>query len=87
MFYAQLNENSICIGVTETTGRIDSLSMIELSSFDAEKLNRKWENGQWSEIKFDPQTVIPLDEIEKLKAENLELKLALAELAEVIADG
>ena len=82
MFYAQLNENGVCVGITETKSVINNSSMIKIDTFDTDKLNRKYEGGTWSEIKYDAETVVAINEIEKLKQENLELKLALAELAE-----
>jgi hypothetical protein len=87
---AELNENSICIGVKTVKYFIDDGRHVEIESPDFDYyLWRKYENDQWSEQKFEPVSTAPIDEFEQLKQratalenENLELKLALAEMAE-----
>ncbi len=83
--YAQLNENQICIGISQLSGKANVDNMIEIESFDDSYIWRKYENGEWSAERYEPVSTAPIDEFEALKiksaeleANNLALKLALA---------
>ena len=67
-YYAQLNENNVCIGISQLSGEVTVPNMIPINSFDSDKLWRKYENGQWSADKFEPISIAPLDEFQALKA-------------------
>lgn len=84
-YYAQLNENNICIGVSQLSGEVDGINMISISSMDTDYIWRKYENGQWSEEKFEPQSTAPITEFEQLKQNNEDLKQSIAELTTIIA--
>lgn len=71
--YAQINENGICFAVSTLSGEVKADNLIEIEALDQDKLFRKYENGQWSTEKFEPQTTAPLTEFEQLKAQNAEL--------------
>ena len=79
-FYAQLNENNICIGISQLSGEVIKDNMIEIQSFDNDKLWRKYENKAWSAEKFEPQSTAPISEFEQLKAEQQELSDTVAEI-------
>ncbi|MBC3901685.1 hypothetical protein GH811_19020 [Acetobacterium malicum] len=88
-FYAQLNENKICIGISQLSGEVIQDDMIEISSVDSGYMWKKHENGVWSEGTFEPQSTAPISEFEELKVKNtalqtdlLNTKLAMAELVE-----
>lgn len=90
-FYAQLNENNICIGISQLSGEVIQDDMIEIQSFDNDKIWRKYENKVWSTEKFEPQSTAPITEFEALKAENIalrnDLSNAVIELSTLIAMG
>lgn len=90
-FYAQLNENNICIGISQLSGEVIQENMIEIPSFDNVHLWKKYENGAWSEGTFEPQSTAPITEFETLKAENValrnDLSNAVIELSTLIAMG
>lgn len=67
-FYAQLNENKICIGVSQLSGEVQADSMIPIDSISTDYIWRKYENDQWSEEKFEPVSTASLDEFQALKA-------------------
>ena len=69
-FYAQLNENNICIGLSQLSGEVIQNNMVEIQSFDNDKLWRKYENSTWSAEKFEPQSTAPITEFEALKAQQ-----------------
>jgi hypothetical protein len=100
-FYAQLNESDICIGISQLSGVVSQLNMIEIPVLDSGYIWRKYENGQWSEEKYEPQTIAPLTEFEDLKEQqalmqtslqaaemdNLNTMLALTEVYEMMIGG
>ena len=54
--------------------------MIEIQSFDNDKLWRKYENEAWSVEKFEPQSTAPISEFEQLKVEQQVLSDTVAEI-------
>lgn len=83
--YAELNENNICIGLKVLSGRIDEDRSIQVEFFDQNLLWRKYENGQWSAEKFEPQSTAPLTEFEQLKSDQEAIKQSIAELSFMLA--
>lgn len=78
--YAQLDENKICTGVSQLSGEVIAENMIPIETFDQDKIWRKYEDGQWSIEKFEPQTTAPLTEFEQLKQKQELMQLALDDL-------
>lgn len=76
-FYAQIDANSICIGISQLSGEVDKADMITIESLDSDLIWRKYENGQWSAEKFEPQTTAPLTEFEQIKVNQLEMQNAI----------
>jgi hypothetical protein len=66
-FYAQLNDNNICIGVSQLSGEIIDPKMIAIESVDTDKIWRKYENGTWSTDKYEPTSTAPIDEFTALQ--------------------
>jgi len=68
-YYAQINEESLCIGVSCLSGKIEADNMIEIPSYDTDYIYRKYENGQWSEEKYIPEMPDPLpDPIQEMQS-------------------
>lgn len=67
--YAQLNENNICIGISQLSGEVNASNMIRIENFDEDKIRRKYENGAWSTEKYEPLSTAPLDEFQQLRAD------------------
>ena len=80
-FYAQLNENNICIGISQLSGEVIQSNMVEIPSFDNDKLWRKYENKAWSSEKFEPQSTAPISEFEALQVRTGLLETAVEEIA------
>ncbi|MFZ5639071.1 MAG: hypothetical protein ACOY4Q_00005 [Bacillota bacterium] len=78
--YAQLNENGVCIGVSQLSGVVEQSNMIEIPALDTDYLWKKYENGQWSAEKFEPQTTAPITEFEELKQRQELMQAALDDL-------
>ena len=67
-YYAQVNENNICIGVSALNGAVTSSNMIELDGYDENFLGKKFENNTWSEERFLPDFAqIEISRMEKLE--------------------
>ena len=62
-FYAQIDDNNICVGVSELSGEVYSEKMITLDSYDASVMGKKYNNGLWEDIEDDPEPT-QLDRIE-----------------------
>lgn len=76
--YAQLNEHSICIGVSQLSGVVEADNMIPITIMDTDYLWRKYENGQWSAEKFEPVSTAPIDDFEETKQRVADLEMAMA---------
>lgn len=77
-YYAQIDENNICIGVSQLSGEINAPNMILLESYDASLLGKKYNNRAWEDVPQPDPTPTAQDEInaEILKMLNdLQLKL------------
>jgi hypothetical protein len=70
-YYAQLNENSICISINTSTNIISQPDMISIDSFDEDKLYRKYQDSQWSDEKYPEGFVPTIEEYAQLKAQEL----------------
>lgn len=80
--YAQLNENDICVGVSQLSGEITSDNMIQLDSFDTNMIWKKYDRNtqQWSIEKFEPQSTAPITEFEDTKQRVADLEMAMASI-------
>jgi hypothetical protein len=67
--YAQLNENNVCVGISQLSGEVTADNMVRVDTFDQDKLWRKYENSAWSAEKFEPVSTAPLDEFRQLRAD------------------
>jgi len=76
---AELNKNNICIGVKTVLHMIDDGKHVEIPepNFDY-YVWRKYENGQWSTEKYEPETTAPLSEFEEAKQRIADLEAAIA---------
>ena len=46
-YYAQIDSNSVCFAVTQTSGPINQPDMIAIESYDTSLLGKVWDNGEW----------------------------------------
>lgn len=59
MIYAQLDNNNVCIGISQLSGEIQSENMLQIESYDVTILGKKYENGKWIELSKPPIEPIP----------------------------
>ena len=55
MIYAQLNEENICVGVSDLSGEVEADNMKPIESFDVNILGKKYNNGEWEEVEKEPE--------------------------------
>lgn len=84
--YAILDNNNICIGLSQLNGELIQENMVELIHFDSEYMWKKYENGMWSIDKYKPNLTAPIDEFQTLKTFD-ELFIEMIYLAQRIIDG
>ena len=48
MFYANIDDQGICVGISNVSSSIDDPAYIEISSYDQSYLRRKYEGGAWT---------------------------------------
>lgn len=63
--YAQIDENNICVGISELSGEIIENSMIPLDKYDLSILDKKYNNGVWEEVPQPEPEPTQLDRIEE----------------------
>jgi len=81
MVYAQINDENICIGVSQLSGEVALDSMIQLETYDEKVLGKKYTNGIWEDISIEP--VIPQPIPQPTETEILMQTLADSELRSV----
>lgn len=60
-YYAEINEEKICIAISILAGKIEAEHMIEIEEYSSHYMNRKYENGKWSEEKFISEPIKTLE--------------------------
>lgn len=65
-YYAQLDENDICIGISELSGQAWSSNMVPLCAFDAGLLGRAYDRitGHWGDVPAEEAAPTQADRIE-----------------------
>ena len=70
MIYAQINEENICVGVSQLSGKVDSSLLIPIAEFDSSVIVKKYVNGAWEEVEQPEITPEPAEQ-ELIQAEIL----------------
>ena len=74
MFYAQVDEEKICLEVSRLSGAVEAENLIEIPFFDTAIIGKKYVDGTWAEV--DNPTTDPessrLDRIEEQEQAILE---------------
>ena len=56
-FYAQLDQDGVCMGISQLAGEVEAAHMIAIEDFDIGLLGRVYEDGQWSEKPVQTQGI------------------------------
>lgn len=63
-YYAQIDENNICIAVSDLSGKVTAGNMLRLETYDTSLLGKKYNNGVWEEVPQPEPEPTQLDRIE-----------------------
>ena len=63
-YYAQIDENNICIAVSDLSGKVTADNMLRLETYDTSLLGKKYNNGVWEEVPKPEPEPTQLDRIE-----------------------
>jgi hypothetical protein len=92
MYYAQLDENNICIGVSQLSGKVEATSMITLEQYDISLLGKQYVNGEWINVpqpEPEPQPTeqeILMQTLADMELSNIEAQQERQMLAQQVAD-
>lgn len=67
MFYAELNSDNICVGVSDLSGAIDEPYMISLEEFDASLIGKTWNGKDWVETPKNEEENVTFEENNEYK--------------------
>lgn len=88
-YYAQLDVQNMCVGVSQLAGVVDSDNLVELDSYDISVLGKLWQGGKWVDNPNKPtETELPpavtneqlQAELQAIKDDNLALMMGVADL-------
>ena len=78
VIYAQLNEEKICEGISQLSGKVVADHMIELETVDDSLIGKRYNDGVWEEV--EPEESEISDEYkEYYEAFSAEVAAAIAE--------
>lgn len=77
--YAQLNEESICNGLSRLSGEVTADKMVLIEEYDTTLMGKKYENGVWVEVPPEPTPIPKPTEEEIVQAELLLNQLLMQE--------
>lgn len=61
-YYAQIDDDGICCGVSQLSGEVDYPNMIQLESYDMSLMGKLWTGTEWVENPNPPEPVEPTTE-------------------------
>lgn len=80
-YYAQINEDSVCIGISQLSDEIKENNMIKIENYDVTILGKKYENGVWVEL---PKPLIEPTEEEVIIAQTFINQASIKEQLNII---
>ena len=61
-YYAQIDDDGICCGVSQLSGIVEHDNMIQLESYDMSLMGKLWTGTEWIENPNPPELVEPTTE-------------------------
>ena len=83
MYYAQINDENICIAVSKLHGEVKEGNLLQIPIYDSSILGKKYENGKWMDIpqKKEQNPITEQEQIAIDTALNVEYIACLLEAA------
>ena len=72
-YYAQIDDDGICCGVSQLSGEVDYDNMIRLESYDMSLMGKLWTGTEWIENPNPPDPPEPVEEVTNEDLQALEL--------------
>lgn len=66
MIYAQLNEENVCVGISDLSGEVQDPHLIPLKEFDLSIMGKRYENSMWKEVEKENEPTPPPSDMELL---------------------
>lgn len=97
-YYAQINDDGICDGVSQLSGIVDKPNMIELESYDMSVMGKLWTGSEWIEnpnppaIESQPEPVTNEEikaKMDQLEQQNVAIMMGMVDVFAAVtsADG
>lgn len=93
-YYAQIDVQNVCVGVSQLAGVVDADNLVELDSYDISVLGKVWQGGKWVDNPNKPtETELPpavsneqlRDELQAIKEESrINNEMSQSALAELL---
>ena len=77
--YAQLNQDNICVGLSQLSGEVKADNMVLLEDYDISIAGKKYEDEIWVEVPPEPMPIPEPTEEEIVQAELLLNQLLMQE--------
>lgn len=58
-YYAQIDVQNVCVGVSQLAGVVYADNLVELDSYDISVLGKVWQGGKWVEKPTEPEPPHP----------------------------
>lgn len=58
-YYAQIDVQNVCVGVSQLAGVVDADNLVELDSYDISVLGKLWQGGKWVDNPNKPEPPHP----------------------------
>lgn len=78
-YYAQINEDGICIGISQLSNIVIDDNLISVSSFDINLIGKKYNNGIWEEVPEPEPEPTKKTDAEKIMDNQLSIMEAMAD--------
>ena len=88
-YYAQIDVQNVCVGVSQLAGVVDADNLVELDSYNISVLGKVWQGGKWVDNPNKPTEPEPPQpvtneqlqaDIKSIKDDNLALMMGVADL-------
>ena len=97
-YYAQIDDDGICYGVSQLSGIVDMPNMIELESYDMSVMGKMWTGSEWVEnpnppvVEQQPEPVTNEEikaKMDQLEQQNVAIMMGMVDVFAAVtsADG
>lgn len=93
-YYAQLDADNICTGVSDLSGPVSSPDVVQLDTYDTSVQGKMWTGSEWVENPNPPEPrpePITLEDLQKkidqLEQQNMALMMGMVDVYSAITTG